>query len=218
MDMTAGRGGNTLSDYAKNTGITGFALAFVGVKEGTTRFTWGGFDSYPAPGWFGSEIDEFRKSHGGVPVIGFGGGDKILPEHSITNDPAALLKGYQEVIDKYQVRHIDFDIEANVSSGDLRKRNAALVADLLKKYTDLRVSYSLEINARGDDIGLKKFGLNLLGDLQKAGIVPALVNLLIEYLPDPQWDSARNTLEAVHKQLVDIFKIGSDEAWRRLGA
>ncbi|GGU62029.1 hypothetical protein GCM10010211_28820 [Streptomyces albospinus] len=216
VDMTADRSGYTLSRYSRDTGIKGFALAFVGVKEGHTNFTWAGFDSYPAPDWSADEINKFRNDCGGIPVISFGGAEKILPEHSIA-DPKVLLEGYKKVIDGYKVRHINFDIEATVSGHTVRERNVPLVRDLLKGYPDLRISYSLEINAR-DEVGIKTFGRYLLRDLQKEGIVPALVNLLIEYLPDSPWDSARKTMEAAHHQMRDVFKLSDEEAWLRIGA
>jgi chitinase len=214
VDMTADRSGHTLTGYSKDTGITAFALAFVGVKKGSTKFTWAGYEAYPAPDHFLSEINDFKKN-GGVPVLSFGGSAAIVPEHWIT-DPDALLKGYESVIDGYQVRHINFDIEANDSFKSVRERNAVLVSGLAKKYADLRISYSLEVDK--EELRLTDFALHLLTGLHQAKIVPALVNVLIEYFPKDPWKSARTSLEAAHKSLVDTFGITSEDAWLRIGA
>lgn len=222
VDMTMNRGSHTLSSYSKDTTIKGFALAFVGVREGSTTFAWAGDDThYPTPKSFKTEISDFTAG-GGVPVISFGGSKKILPEHNIT-DHAVLLSGYQGVINGYNVRHIDFDIEATVATKTVRERNVALMSDLLKSFTDLRISYSLEIISRGDEVGINPFGRKLLSDLAAKNIVPGLVNLLIEYLPAPlppatRWDVAEKVMEAAQKQLTEIFKLTSQDAWGHIGA
>lgn len=224
VDMTMG---HNLSDYSKATGITGFALAFVGVVKSTTTFTWtwGGYSALPTPKNFEKEISDFTTG-GGVPVISFGGGKGILPEHHI-DDHDVLLRGYQDVINGYNVRHIDFDIEANVMSKKVREKNVALVSGLLKSFPNLGISYSLEVNAKPnpddltEQVGINSDGLDLLRRLAAVNIVPSLVNLLIEYLPPrssqkTEWDFAKDVMEAAHKQLTDIFKI--QDAWGYIGA
>ncbi|MFJ9696358.1 hypothetical protein [Kitasatospora sp. NPDC101183] len=213
VDMTIGRT-YTLSTYSTGSGIKAFALAFVGVSEGATDFTWAGLSPDPAPSHFKEEIDAFKKG-GGVPVISFGGSKPIAPEYQI-DDSAVLLKGYQAVIDGYAVDHINFDLEGEVSRSAVRQRNAVLVAGLLKKYPSLRVSYSLEVDKDNNGrFKLTDFGLKLLKDLHNAKVTPALVNALVEYIP---WASAKEALEAVHGSVKDAFGLTDAEAWRHIGA
>jgi hypothetical protein len=225
VDMTINRSGKTLSDYFEDTvfkdtsfkGSKGFALAFVGVKEGTTNFTWGGFKDYPAPDHFKTEIDNFV-ADGGIPVISFGGAQDILPCSHLDGDP--LFQGYKDVITGYNIRHINFDIE-QVSGHVVRPRNVDLVTKLLETFKDLHISYSFEVNTGGDEVGIQRLGLNLLDNLAEKGIVPGLVNLLIEYLPTPHWDVAQKVMEAAQTQLAKIYKdkdIHVDDIWGHIGA
>jgi len=92
----------------------------------------------------------------------------------------------------------------------VRERNVALVSDLLGKYSDLRISYSLELDKQ--EFRLTDFALNLLKGLHGKEIVPALVNVLIEYLPGTPWESAKKSLESAHQSMVDIFGLTSEQA------
>src|SRR5262249_34051729 len=91
-----------------------FTLAFI-TTDATGKPAWGGYSAYAVGG--GGELETQLKGQiaavrplGGDVMVSFGGAaNRELAE--VITDVTALKNAYRQVIDTYQLTHIDFDIE-----------------------------------------------------------------------------------------------------------
>lgn len=103
-----------IDDIVRNSGIKQFILAFVlATTEGECIPTWDGNKAQPVSSdTFIADVIRQVRSHGGDVSISFGGYNGVELGHACKS-PEALAHAYQEVIDKYQLTHVDFDIEGD---------------------------------------------------------------------------------------------------------
>ena len=123
------------------------------------------------------QIDAIRKRGGDV-IMSFGGeaGRELA---IVEEDPIALEKAYQSVIDRYKFTWLDFDIEGsnlekNPSASE--RRNVAL-AELQKKNPGLMISYTLPV----DPDGISKASQALLADAKAKGVNVHSANLMVMF-------------------------------------
>jgi chitinase len=214
IDFTAS--GLTIAQYAQSAGITGCALGFVVVKDGSTALTWGGF--YDATTYKPEQVREFRSS-GGIPVISFGGAANFLPETKISS-VSSLYDSYHGIIDAYGVNHIDFNIEGQSKTSEVPERHVALVTKLVAAKPGLKISYTLQITIGAGTSGLDQWSVDLLKALAKAGITPSLVTPMTMYMWQPavkQWPLAQQVVQGTQAQLRTVFGLAEQDAWRRTG-
>lgn len=96
-------------------------------------------DGQCVPAWYGNanmkvandakivELARRLRSSGGDIAVSFGGYNGVELGHAC-NSPQALANAYQQVIDKYDLTYLDFDIEGNAieNAGDNRRRMEAI--------------------------------------------------------------------------------------------
>jgi hypothetical protein len=111
---------------------------------------------------------------GGIVRISFGGATGTELALAI-KDVNKLVEAYDSVINMYNTRNIDMDIEGAAASdvASINRRNKALVI-LQKKYPDLKVDYTLSCMQRG----LDSQGLNILKDAKAQGVKVNSVNIM----------------------------------------
>jgi chitinase len=161
----------------QQSGIEMFTLAFV-VSAGGCSAGWGGVgpianDTLSNGSSILSLVLGVRAAGGDV-IISFGGADG--QELALTcPDPGSLQAAYQSVIDRYQAKSIDFDIEglAVADQASIARRNTALVA-LKAANPGLTISYTLPVLPTGLDAN----GVGILNSLKRDGLKVDVINVM----------------------------------------
>jgi hypothetical protein len=160
-----------LAQFASDAGVKGFTLAFVNSAGGCKASWFGAFD--PRQGQFRDEIDELRNQGGDV-KISFGGATGIELATACT-DVKALTAEYQAVIDAYDLKFMDMDVEgAAVADVAAVKRRSEALAAVQKANPGLAVSLTLPVLPEG----LTQDGVNVVKAAVDAGVKLDLVNIM----------------------------------------
>ena len=195
----------SVSEVQEQTGQKYFTLAFI-VDAGSCKPSWGGYSSYDTD-YYQSEIAALRAAGGDV-IVSFGGANGT--ELALgCGDEESLLDAYQSVIDAYDLKRVDFDIEgaavADTESVDMRNK---VIAQLQKNNPDLEVAYCLPVLPAG----LTANGLYVIQSAIDAGVDVDLVNVMaMDYgdsaAPNPDGlmgDYAIMAVENSYDQLVEL--------------
>jgi hypothetical protein len=204
----------TLAQVAQATGQKFFTLAFVlGSSSGCVP-SWGGTialnDSRIA-----GEISALRALGGDVAVSFGGAAGPYLA--SVCSSAAAQAAAYEQVIDMYNIKHIDFDIEAAV---DIDMMNKA-IAQVQQQRPGTTVSYTLEVV--GDTYGIvDSIGTQVLSNAVANGVTVSIVNpMTMDYGASAgmEWgDSVIAAAQATEHQMAAIWPSKSSaELYRMLG-
>ena len=212
----------------KQLSIRHFVLAFVTAADG--KACWGGQPTYPiGRGEFHQtirgKIDAVRKAGGDV-MISCGGANGVELAQSI-KDVSPLQAAYQSVIDAYELKAIDFDIEgAAVAERDSIERRSQAIVGLQRAATKsgkpLKVWFTLPVLPSG----LTPDGVQVLTAAVKAGVKIDGVNLMCMDYGDsaapPRGKMGGYAIQAassVHGQLKTLSggKTSDRELWSRLG-
>jgi hypothetical protein len=163
-----------LSELSAASGIHYFTLAFIiGNADGSCQATWGGRTPLAQETTLRPAIDELRAQDGDV-LISFGGqAGKELALNCAT--PEALAAQYQAVIDKYNIKILDMDIEGTAikDAESVDRRNAGLAA-IQAANPGIRISYTLPVNPTG----LAPTGVALLNSAMAHNVKVGVVNLM----------------------------------------
>jgi hypothetical protein len=123
------------------------------------------------------QIEAIRKRGGDV-IISFGGqaGRELA---IVEEDPDALEKMYQSIIDRYKFTWLDFDIEGSnlEKNPQASERRNAVLARLQKKNPGLTISYTLPV----DPNGITQASRKLLADAKAKGVKVYSANLMVMY-------------------------------------
>lgn len=175
----------SLVSIQRKTRIKGVTLAFIEATGKGCTAGWGGLgktllnDKLDDGTTVQAAVKDLQKA--GVQVIlSFGGQSGTEPAVRCTTEPA-LDALYQSVIDRYDVKMLDFDIEggeaANSAANTLRDK--ALIA-LKKANPGLYVSYTLQALPTG----LTSTGTGILEGAKRDGLALDLVNVMaMDYGP-----------------------------------
>jgi hypothetical protein len=155
------------------TGQKYYTLAFVtSDRTGTGVPAWGGVTAMSS-NFYLKEINAIR-ARGGDVIVSFGGaaGREIASDNI---DATTLQARYQEVIDRYQLTWIDFDIEgaAVADRAAIDKRNKA-IKGLQDANPGLTVAYCLPVLPSG----LTGHGLYVLSNAKTNGVRVDVVNVM----------------------------------------
>lgn len=216
---------------ARTTNLRYFTLAFI-TADPSNRPAWGGYAQYAVGGsdefltQLSSQITAVR-SLGGDVMVSFGGAANRELAEVITN-VTALKNAYRQVVDAYQLTHIDFDIEgaatADRASVDRRSQAiAALQSDMRAAGRELVVSYTLPVLPTG----LTPDGLYVLQSALRYGVQIDGVNIMtMDYgdsaAPNPQGrmgDYAIQAAQSLKSQLGTLYVGSRNDAqlWAMIG-
>ncbi len=181
VDMTAWPPPD-LSSFKAATGVSTYSLAFVTSAGGCTP-AWGG---YPSLGMTsdGEQITTMNNSiaglraAGGDVLISMGGANGSELAQTCT-DITSLKNGYSSVVDKYNLKRIDFDIEGAAQADHAANTRrgvaiAALQSDMAAAGKPLTVTFTLPVLP----FGLTADGLGVLHDSVAGGMRIDLVNVM----------------------------------------
>ncbi|HWM35880.1 MAG TPA: chitinase [Streptomyces sp.] len=201
-------------DLLKNseeTGVKEYNLAFI-TSGGDCSPKWGGTQEL-GDNPVAQQVEELRAKGGDV-RISFGGaaGSEL---GLVCGSVDELAKAYGEVVDAFDLKKADFDIEgAALPDTAANTRRAQAIAQLQETHKDLDVSFTLPVLPEG----LTQDGTALLENAKENGVKVSAVNIMaMDYGPSYDGDMGQYAIEAAtatQKQVKTALGIEDDaEAW-----
>jgi chitodextrinase len=173
----------TLAAVAQATGQKFFTLAFVLGSGAGCVPTWGGTIALH-DARITQEINDLRALGGDV-AVSFGGAVAPYLQQTCPTQ-AAQVGAIEQVMDAFNIRHIDFDIEASVPIDTMNKA----IAQVQRERSGTVVSYTLMV--QGDDFGLiPSLGTDLLSNAKANGVNVGIVNpMTMDFGSTREWGDA----------------------------
>ncbi|MET9801437.1 cellulose binding domain-containing protein [Streptomyces sp. NPDC006368] len=200
-----------LLDTAARTGVKEFNLAFV-TSGGSCAPLWGGVTDL-ASDKVAAQVGALRAKGGDVRVS-FGGaaGHELALNCATAGDLAAA---YGKVVDRYELKKVDFDIEgAALPDTAANSRRARAIAQLQKSHPGLNVSFTLPVMPEG----LTQAGVDLLVDASKNGVRVDAVNIMaMDYGPAYSGDMGTYAVQAAtatQAQIKGVLGLSDAAAWK----
>jgi len=198
----------SLRDTYSRTGQQFYTLAFV-ISGGECKPAWGG--TIPlSDNWYMDDIN-FIRGAGGDVIVSFGGANGTELAQSCT-DTARLQAAYQSVIDKYDLKWVDFDIEgaAVADPPSIDRRNKA-IKGLQAANPDLKIAFCLPAAPQG----LTADGLNVLKNAKSNGVRIDVVNVMtMDYgdgiAPAPEGKMGTYAIDAANNTHTQLLNLGID--------
>ncbi|WIM96318.1 cellulose binding domain-containing protein [Actinoplanes oblitus] len=212
VDMGVLSNGGTLASLADGGNVKSFSLAFV-TASGCKASWFGAFD--PRQKQFADQIGAIRAAGGDVKVS-FGGATGVELAQACTS-ATALQAEYQAVVDAYDLKYIDLDIEgaASADTASIDRRSTALAA-LQKANPGLKISLTLPVLPEG----LTADGLNVVKSAKNAGVDLDLVNIMaMDYGRSAQdyGDLAIQAVKSTKDQIKALYGNSDAAAFKMVG-
>jgi chitinase len=150
------------------TGLKAFQLAFIlAPTGGGCSPTWGGTDAVSSDTAVANVISEIRAKGGDVSAsVGGYGGTKLGQE---CGTPQATAAAYQQVIDKYGLKAIDFDLEEPEYENSAAIHNEIGAAKILQQDNP---GIYISVTTAGTAAGTGWFGQQMLNEAKSQGFTP----------------------------------------------
>ncbi|MEU8513435.1 carbohydrate-binding protein [Kitasatospora sp. NPDC048722] len=149
------------------TGQKAFQLAFILAQGNSCAPAWGGTSSIDSDTTMPSVIQTIRGKGGDVSVsVGGYGGTKL---GQVCGTPEATAAGYQQVVTKYQLKAIDFDLEEPEYENTAAIHNEIGAARILQQNNP---GLYVSITTAGTNAGTGWFGTQMLGEAKSQGFTP----------------------------------------------
>ncbi|MET3812377.1 carbohydrate-binding protein [Arthrobacter sp. UYEF3] len=165
---------------------------------------------------------------GGTVSVSFGGLNNSELAVGCT-DQSKLTDAYREVVDRYDLRSIDLDIEGSAlaDTASIDRRAVALAA-LQQDRKNSGKSLDVWLTLPADPAGLTQAGRDLVLRTLRSGVELAGVNIMTmdfggsKPAAQTMYQASASAADAAHTQLQSIYRengadLGSDTAWRKLG-
>ena len=153
------------------TGTKYFSLAFI-VADSTGNPSWGGVVPLSQQ-WYLSYITSLRSMNGDV-IISFGGATGTTLAQA-SSSVAELQAKYQSVLNMYNAKRIDFDVEgANMLDYAANDRRAQALVKLKAANPGLIISYTLPTTTTGLDL----YGVNVIRSIYNSGLSLDVLNIM----------------------------------------
>lgn len=192
---------------AKACGQKTFTFAFIVAQNVNGKMvpSVGGYYPLPTtnPPWFLDQLNGLR-SLGGDAIISLGGAAGQELAQAIT-DINSLVAAYQMVVDTYNARILDFDIEgaAIADAASIDRRNKALVI-LRQKNPSLKIHYTLPVMS----YGLDHNGLALITNAKANGLQIDLCNLMTMDYGQSTKDMGQAAISAAQNTKAQLVSAG----------
>lgn len=202
VDMA--RPNNNLPQLMAASGTRHFTLAFIQAVNGCVP-GWGGTMPVANDTTFSTYIDKVRAAGGDV-IIAFGGYDGTDLAQACTDVPS-LRRAYQQVIDKYKLKILDFDVEhfAIEDQASIDRRSQALKA-LAAANSGVQINYTLPATPGG----LTAQSVNVIKSAVANGTPVTVVNVMaMDYGPPvPDGAMGPNAVAAAAAALCQMKSAG----------
>jgi hypothetical protein len=208
----------SLAQAQKDTGIKQFFAAFV-ISDGTCKPAWGGATT----GGLGSpraldimnDITALR-SQGGDVGISFGGANGTELATVCPTEPE-LTAAYQQVIDAYQLKRIDFDVEgATLRNQASNQRRAAAIANIQKSNPNIQVWLTLPVHVKG----LTPDGQTVLQQLINHKVKLSGINIMAMNYNIGSKDMGAQAVDSTKKTVGQLSRLFPDDSaqaiWKAL--
>jgi hypothetical protein len=220
VDMTLSS--ESLARMMSESGVRGFSLGFI-VSGQPCRAAWGGYYGIGDP-VMNRRISRLQEA-GGNPIVSFGGaaGRELA---NTCGSVAGLAAQYQAVIDRYGIRHLDFDVEgADLGNEESIVKRFRAIARVQAEGRDagkpVRASLTLPVMPTG----LSDAAVRVVHSARKNGARITVVNIMAMDYYDPSLDYkgrmgdyAIQAARATHSQLSQMYPDRSGAAiWRMIG-
>ena len=230
-------GAPDLGRISDETGCKYFNLGFIRAdstkpteSDGTIRWGWGGYYDLSEKGNDGYQYEGIKqaiedvRSRGGDVIVSFGGQLGNSP-WSDSQNVDKLVQMYLEVIDAYDLKRIDLDIEESNQGYDNNFANAKAIRKVQEK-TGVEVSLTIPIMPYGWDAKQ----LNLIRAYIGAGVELKMINSMTMCYGysavganESFGDASIRALQNANYQLVQLFEefgieMSSEWVYRLMGA
>lgn len=178
------------------------AISFVLGKGGACQPAWDG-SHLMSENYYASEINAVRA--GGGDVIAVFGGANGSELASVCSSASALQAAYQSVINQYQIKWIDLNVEGGLiaDSVSIDRRNKAIKA-LQTANPNLVVSYTLPVM----QTGLLQTALDLLSNAKANGVRVDYVNIMTMNYGPSGIDMGQAAIDAATSTRSQLLGIG----------
>src|SRR6185369_17196638 len=195
------------------TGQKAFQLAFIlAPTGGGCTPTWDGTRAVSSDTDAASLISRIRANGGDVSVsIGGYGGTKL---GQTCGTPAATAAAYQQVVTKYALKAIDFDLEEPEYENATAVHNELGAAQILQQNNP---GLYVSVTAAGMATGTGWFGQQMLNDAKSLGFTPANYSIMPFDGGFNGAASQTSALEAFHGILMTTFGWNSATAYGHEG-
>ncbi len=195
---------NSLPQVQAASGIKMFTLAFI-VSGNGCEPSWGGKVPVKTDVDIAGGVAKLRAAGGDI-LIAFGGYDGTELGQSCADVPT-LQAAYQAVIDKYQAKILDFDVEHTAIEDPISidRRSQALKA-LASANPGLQINYTLPATPAG----MTDLSVNVIKSAVRFGTPVAVVNLMtMDYgSPVPTGAMGPNAVAAASGALCQLKSLG----------
>jgi chitinase len=196
------------------TGLKAFQLAFIlAPNGGGCSPTWDGTAAVSSDTAVAGVISRIRASGGDASVsIGGFGGTKL---GQTCGTPGATASAYQQVIDKYALHAIDFDLEEPEYENATAVANELGAAQILQRNN---AGLYVSVTTAGTAAGTGFFGQQLLNNARSLGFTPANFSIMpFDGGFSGGASSQTSALEAFHGILMNTFGWDSATAYAHEG-
>ncbi|OIV38383.1 chitinase [Mangrovactinospora gilvigrisea] len=195
------------------TGLKAFQLAFIlAPNGGGCSPTWDGTSPISSDTAAGNVINEIRAKGGDVSVsIGGYNGTKL---GQACSDPASTAAAYQQVIDKYQLKAMDFDLEEPEYENTAAVHNEIGAAKILQQNNP---GLFVSVTTAGTSAGTGWFGQQMLDEAKTQGFTPNNFSIMPFDGGFSGASSQISALEAFHGLLESTFGWDSATAYAHEG-
>jgi chitinase len=200
-------------DVMNATGQKAFQLAFIlAPNGGGCTPTWDGTQAVSSDTTAASMINNIRNAGGDVSVsIGGYGGTKL---GQTCGTPAATAAAYQQVVTKYSLKAMDFDLEEPEYENTAAVANEVGAAQILQQNNP---GLYVSITTAGTAAGTGWFGTQMLLQAKSDGFTPANYSIM-PFDGGFNGSSAQiSALEAFHSLLMSTFGWDSATAYAHEG-
>lgn len=165
---------------------------------------------------------------GGTVSVSFGGltNSELAVE---CTDQSRLTGAYREVVERYDLRSVDLDVEGAALSdtASVDRRGKALAA-LQQDRKNSGKSLDVWLTLPADPAGLTQAGRDVVARTLRAGVELTGVNIMTmdfsasKAAGQTMYQASASAADAAHTQLQALYRdngadLGSDTAWRKLG-
>src|SRR3954454_6457662 len=195
------------------TGQKAFQLAFIlAPNGGGCSPTWDGTRAVSSDSEAGNLISRIRANGGDVSVsIGGYGGTKL---GQTCGTPEATAAAYQQVVTKYALKAIDFDLEEPEYENTAAVHNELGAAQILQQNNP---GLYVSVTTAGTAAGTGWFGTQMLNDAKSLGFTPANYSIMPFDGGFNGAASQTSALEAFHSLLSTTFGWDSATAYAHEG-
>lgn len=225
-----------IAKVEEDTGITYYNLGFIQPdtnkpldSNGTIRWGWGGYYELSEKGNDGGQYENIKKTIknlkqlGGVYTISVGGQLGDAP-WVVTNNTTRLEEFYQDIIDTYNIKRLDLDIEESNQGETANKANAKAIKKIQDK-NNTEIVLTIPIMPSGwQDKQIK-----IIKAYLDEGVNISLINSMTMcygtgvYSNEDYGDASIRAIENSIKQMQSIYKeyginLSEKQAYAKTGA